>query len=119
MCPRFLLLGIPGPQLRLERHALVVGEAMAMQKPGDAPKVGGVRERLHDAGIIVAGKDLDALAGACFAVMRISKEQRRELAELRASAFSRTLTSTHRPSKSRRFIQACRVFAAREPRINA
>ena len=46
-----------------EGMPLVVGEAMAMEKPVVATDVGGVRELVGDAGAMVAAKDPQALAG--------------------------------------------------------
>jgi glycosyltransferase involved in cell wall biosynthesis len=62
-----------------EGMPLVVGEAMAMEKPVVATDVGGVRELLGDAGMIVPPKNSDALAAAMLAVMRSSAEVRQKL----------------------------------------
>ncbi len=59
-----------------EGMPLVVGEAMAMQKPVVATDVGGVRQLLADAGVIVPPKNPDALADAMLRVMRMSQQQR-------------------------------------------
>jgi glycosyltransferase involved in cell wall biosynthesis len=56
---------------------LVVGEAMAMEKPVVATDVGGVRELVGDAGILVVRKDSQALADAMLRVMRMKEEDRR------------------------------------------
>jgi glycosyltransferase involved in cell wall biosynthesis len=58
---------------------LVVGEAMAMEKPVVATDVGGVREVLGDAGIMVPAKDPAALTVAMRAVMRRSGEEQVQL----------------------------------------
>ena len=52
-----------------EGMPLVVGEAMAMEKPVVATDVGGVRELVGEAGIIVPPSDPDALARAMLEVM--------------------------------------------------
>ena len=57
-----------------EGMPLAVGEAMAMAKPVVATDVGGVRELLGDAGVIVAAKDSAALARAMIATMGKSRE---------------------------------------------
>ena len=53
---------------------LAVGEAMAMGKPVVATDVGGVRELVGDAGVIVPAKDPEALADAMIATMKKSRE---------------------------------------------
>ena len=53
---------------------LAVGEAMAMAKPVVATDVGGVRELVGDAGLIVPAKDSPALADAMIATMGQSRE---------------------------------------------
>jgi glycosyltransferase involved in cell wall biosynthesis len=62
-----------------EGMPLVVGEAMAMEKPVVATDVGGVRELLGDAGAIVPAKDPETLARAMLETMRRSREERAEL----------------------------------------
>ena len=59
-----------------EGMPLVVGEAMAMEKPAVATDVGGVRELMGEAGAIVPAKDPEALACAMLAAMRQSREER-------------------------------------------
>jgi glycosyltransferase involved in cell wall biosynthesis len=59
-----------------EGMPLVVGEAMAMEKPVVATDVGGVRELVGDEGGIVPPKDPEALAGAMLAAMRQSSQER-------------------------------------------
>jgi glycosyltransferase involved in cell wall biosynthesis len=58
---------------------LVVGEAMAMEKPVIATDVGGVSELVDDAGILVPPKDSDALADAMLRVMRMPQDLRDSL----------------------------------------
>ena len=53
-----------------EGMPLALGEAMAMAKPVVATDVGGVRELVGDAGVIVPAKDSNALAGAMLEVMQ-------------------------------------------------
>lgn len=62
-----------------EGMPLVVGEAMAMEKPVVATDVGGVRELVGDAGMLVPAKDPEALARAMQDVMRRSREERVQL----------------------------------------
>jgi len=59
-----------------EGMPLVVGEAMAMEKPVVATDVGGVCELVGDAGTTVPAKDAEALAQAMQAVVRRSREER-------------------------------------------
>ncbi len=59
-----------------EGMPLVLGEAMAMEKPVVATDVGGVRELVGDAGTLVPAKDPEALAEAMLATMRQSREER-------------------------------------------
>jgi glycosyltransferase involved in cell wall biosynthesis len=61
-----------------EGMPLAVGEAMAMEKPVVATDVGGVRELVGDAGVVVAAKDSNALAEAMLAMMRRPVEARAE-----------------------------------------
>jgi glycosyltransferase involved in cell wall biosynthesis len=58
---------------------LVVGEAMAMEKPVVATDVGGVHELLGDTGTIIPSRDPDALAKAMLDVMRRPIQLRRVL----------------------------------------
>jgi glycosyltransferase involved in cell wall biosynthesis len=62
-----------------EGMPLALGEAMAMEKPVVATDVGGVRELVGDAGIIVPAKDADALGDAMLRVMRQPRELTAEL----------------------------------------
>ncbi len=57
-----------------EGMPLAVGEAMAMAKPVVATDVGGVRELVGDAGVIVPAKDSEALADAMTATMKKNRE---------------------------------------------
>ena len=61
-----------------EGMPLVVGEAMAMEKPVVATDVGGVRELLGEHGLPVLAKQPVALAEALLAVMQESAEERSE-----------------------------------------
>jgi glycosyltransferase involved in cell wall biosynthesis len=72
-----------------EGMPLVVGEAMAMEKPVVATDVGGVRELLGDRGALVPARDPEALARAMQATMRRSGEER---ARLGRSARERVLS---------------------------
>jgi glycosyltransferase involved in cell wall biosynthesis len=57
-----------------EGMPLVVGEAMAMEKPVVATDVGGVRELVGDAGLIVPAKNSALLSEAMLTTMRESRE---------------------------------------------
>lgn len=59
-----------------EGMPLALGEAMAMEKPVVATDVGGVRELVGEAGIVVPAKDSTALAKAMLEVMSRSSEER-------------------------------------------
>jgi glycosyltransferase involved in cell wall biosynthesis len=59
-----------------EGMPLAVGEAMAMQKPVVVTDVGGVREMVGDAGLIVAAHDSDGLAEEMLRVMAWDDETR-------------------------------------------
>jgi glycosyltransferase involved in cell wall biosynthesis len=62
-----------------EGMPLVVGEAMAMEKPVVATDVGGVRELVGDDGVIIPAKNSDALADAMLHIMRMAEDQRRTI----------------------------------------
>jgi glycosyltransferase involved in cell wall biosynthesis len=62
-----------------EGMPLVVGEAMAMQKPVVATDVGGVRELVAEAAVLVPAKDSAALATAMLEMMRRSEAERSQL----------------------------------------
>ncbi|MGA3372155.1 MAG: glycosyltransferase [Terracidiphilus sp.] len=62
-----------------EGMPLAVGEAMATEKPVVATDVGGVRELIGEAGVIVPAKNPEALAQAMLAVMQATPEARRTL----------------------------------------
>lgn len=59
-----------------EGMPLALGEAMAMEMPVVATNVGGVRELVGDAGILVPAKDANALAAAMLEVVRLPGNQR-------------------------------------------
>ena len=61
-----------------EGMPLVVGEAMAMEKPVVATDVGGMRELVGDAGVIVPAKNSVALAASMLGFMRQTTEDRRK-----------------------------------------
>jgi glycosyltransferase involved in cell wall biosynthesis len=61
-----------------EGMPLVVGEAMAAEKPVVCTDVGGVRELVSDAGWMVPPRDPEALSQAMLAVMQLSPAQRDE-----------------------------------------
>jgi glycosyltransferase involved in cell wall biosynthesis len=58
-----------------EGMPLAVGEAMAMEKPVVATDVGGVRQLVGNAGMLVEAKNTQALAEAMIATMRLSREE--------------------------------------------
>jgi glycosyltransferase involved in cell wall biosynthesis len=60
---------------------LVIGEAMAMEKPVVATDVGGVRELVGDAAVLVSANDSRTLAGAMIALMEMPADDRRKLGE--------------------------------------
>ena len=62
-----------------EGMPLALGEAMAMEKPVVATDVGGVREMVGEAGLLVRAKDSAALARAMLEVMQQSPENRAAL----------------------------------------
>jgi glycosyltransferase involved in cell wall biosynthesis len=62
-----------------EGMPLALGEAMAMEKPVVATDVGGVRELVGDAGIIVPAKDSDPLAAAMMHIVQTPAEDRDRL----------------------------------------
>lgn len=62
-----------------EGMPLALGEALAMEKPVVATDVGGVRELVGDAGMIVPAQDSNALAAAMLSIMQSSMEERRLL----------------------------------------
>jgi glycosyltransferase involved in cell wall biosynthesis len=62
-----------------EGMPLAVGEAMAMEKPVVATDVGGVRELVGDAGIVVPPADSEALANAMLELMAMTEKQRKEM----------------------------------------
>ncbi|MGA2849630.1 MAG: glycosyltransferase [Terracidiphilus sp.] len=62
-----------------EGMPLVVGEAMAMQKPVVATDVGGVRELVGDCGTLVPAKSPAALTDAMLELMRTPPEIRAEI----------------------------------------
>jgi glycosyltransferase involved in cell wall biosynthesis len=68
-----------------EGMPLVVGEAMAMQKPVVATDVGGVRELVGDAGVLVPSGDSNALAEAMIALMQSPDEDRQKLGRIARS----------------------------------
>jgi glycosyltransferase involved in cell wall biosynthesis len=59
-----------------EGMPLVVGEAMAMEKPVVATDVGGVRELVGDVGMIVPPRNSEGLAGAMVQMMQTSIRER-------------------------------------------
>jgi glycosyltransferase involved in cell wall biosynthesis len=62
-----------------EGMPLVVGEAMAMEKPIVATDVGGVRELVGDAGVLVPAKSPEGLAEAMLEMMRKTNDERCKL----------------------------------------
>jgi glycosyltransferase involved in cell wall biosynthesis len=62
-----------------EGFPLAIGEAMAMEKPIVATDVGGVRELVGDAGMLVPSRDPVALAKAMLDVMQTTSERRADM----------------------------------------
>jgi len=80
-----------------EGMPLVVGEAMAMEKPIVATDVGGIRELLGDAGVLVPSRDSEDLAEAMVGLMNAAPEYRRTLG---IAARARILESFSMDSKA-------------------
>ena len=72
-----------------EGMPLAVGEAMAMEKPVVATDVGGVREMVAEAGVIVPSKSPDALAVAMLDLMHDTPEHRQALGRAARERISR------------------------------
>jgi glycosyltransferase involved in cell wall biosynthesis len=64
---------------RWEGMPLAVAEAMAMEKPVVATDVGGVRELVGDAGVLVPARDSEALTAAMIGIMERTQEERLRL----------------------------------------
>jgi len=64
-----------------EGMPLVLGEAMAMEKPVVATDVGGVRELVGEAGIIVPPMKPGSLAGAMLTTMQHTEEERQKIGQ--------------------------------------
>jgi glycosyltransferase involved in cell wall biosynthesis len=64
-----------------EGMPLALGEAMAMEKPVVATDVGGIRELVAEAGVLVPPKSPDALAQAMLALMQTTPEGRGSLGQ--------------------------------------
>jgi glycosyltransferase involved in cell wall biosynthesis len=62
-----------------EGMPLVIGEAMAMEKPVVATDVGGVREMVGQAAVLIRPKDPQALAEAMLRIMRMREPERRAM----------------------------------------
>jgi glycosyltransferase involved in cell wall biosynthesis len=62
-----------------EGMPLAVGEAMAMGKPVVATEVGGVRELMDDAGLLVPPRNAEALAGAMISLEQATDQDRQTL----------------------------------------
>ena len=65
-----------------EGMPLVLGEAMAMEKPVVATDVGGVRELVGDCGSVVPAKNSEALAAAMLKTMRQTREERAQVGRM-------------------------------------
>ena len=76
---------------REDPFPLVVLEAMALARPVVAFDVGGVREQLEDAGVVVPAGDVKAMARAVIALLEDEAERRR----LGAEAARRVLSLIH------------------------
>jgi len=82
-----------------EGMPLVVGEAMAMEKPVVATDVGGTRELVGCAGIIVPAGNCDALAVAMIDVMQQSAEQRQALGRVARGRIAREFSMDARANE--------------------
>jgi glycosyltransferase involved in cell wall biosynthesis len=93
-----------------EGMPLVVGEAMAMQKPVVATDVGGVRELAGDAGVLVPSGDSRALAEAMIAWMQMPLVDRQNLGR---AARSRIVTGFSIEARADRWEQLYQSLLAR------
>jgi glycosyltransferase involved in cell wall biosynthesis len=75
-----------------EGMPLALGEAMAMEKPVVATDVGGVRELVGDAGLIVPAKNSEALAEGMLSVIRRSEEEREVMGRAARERISRNFS---------------------------
>ena len=80
-----------------EGMPLAVGEAMAMEKPVVATDVGGVKEMVGEAGLLVPARDANKLAGAMLDVMQRSAQDRQALGR---AARERIVTSFNLDAKA-------------------
>jgi len=81
-----------------EGMPLVVGEAMAMEKVVAATDVGGVRELVGDAGVMVPAKDPHALAAAMLELVHRTAEGRHELGRAARSRIAANFSMEARAS---------------------
>jgi glycosyltransferase involved in cell wall biosynthesis len=82
-----------------EGMPLVVGEAMAMEKPVVATDVGGTRELVGDAGIIVPPQDSTVLAAAMIDLMQQSAEHRQTLGQVARTRIARDFSMDARANE--------------------
>jgi len=88
-----------------EGMPLVVGEAMAMEKPVVATDVGGTRELVGDAGIMVPAGNSDALAEAMIDLMRQSVELRKTLSQVARARIANDFSMEARANEWEAFYQ--------------
>jgi glycosyltransferase involved in cell wall biosynthesis len=93
-----------------EGMPLVVGEAMAMQKPVVATDVGGVRELAGDAGVLVPSGDSNALANAMIVLMQMAAEDSQKLGR---AARSRIVTEFSIEARADQWEQLYQSLLAR------
>jgi len=100
-----MLAGVDGFVLSSawEGMPLVVGEAMAMEKPVVATDVGGVRELVGNAGVIVPAKDSATLAKAMLEVVRKRESARREMGRLARARICRHFDMNSKADEWERF----------------
>jgi glycosyltransferase involved in cell wall biosynthesis len=95
-----------------EGMPLAVGEAMAMEKPVVATDVGGVRELVGEAGIIVPAKSPESLAQAMLAQMRATPGSRNSLG---CKARERIFVSFSMDAKANQWEAFYKVVLERKP----
>jgi glycosyltransferase involved in cell wall biosynthesis len=89
-----------------EGMPLVVGEAMAMEKPVVATDVGGVRELVGEAGVLVPAGDSLALANGMIALMQSSAEGQQKLGRAGRSRIAAEFSIEARADQWERLYQS-------------
>jgi glycosyltransferase involved in cell wall biosynthesis len=89
-----------------EGMPLAVGEAMAMGKPVVATDVGGVRELVGTAGLLVPPRNAQALAEAMISLMRATDEDRQTLSSLARARIKQQFSMEAKADEWERLYQA-------------